>query len=155
MPYFPRPWPVRDPLWGLPCHSLPLGLRQTIHSKTKNITSAKHWNKQKRKQIPRLKKIFFCSGRPSIPGCSWPASPLGGAWSSGRRGLRVADGAMLGTCRDWEHEGKTSPSHLLPAFSTLLIDISSRIFYAIRYIFPFDLIPSTTIKLCKAFLQYI
>ena len=110
---FSRPWPVGDPLRGSP---LPLGLRQSIHSKNK-ITSAKHWNKQKRKQIPRLKKnLFFCSGRPSIPGCFWPASPLGGAWSSGRRGLRVADGAMLDTCRDRENERKQHPPILLPHF---------------------------------------
>ena len=120
MPYFPRPWPVGDPLWGLPCHSLPLGLRQTIYSKTKNITSAKHWNKQKRKQIPRLKKnLFICSGRPSIPGCSWPASPLGGAWSSGRRGSE----SLTGRC--WSPAGieRMRGNNTLPFCSRIFIQI--------------------------------
>ena len=121
MPYFPRPLPVGDPLWGPPCHSLPLGLRQTIHSITKNITSAKHWNKQKRKQIPRLKKriFFFALVGPQslvVPGQHPP-------WvGPGRRGGGGSE-SLTGRC--WTPAGieRMRGNNTLPFCSRIFIQI--------------------------------
>ena len=62
------------------------------------------------------KKSFYLLWSALNPWLFLAASPLGGAWSSGRRGLRVADGAMLDTCWDRENERKQHPPILLPHF---------------------------------------